>query len=179
MVNYNLGKIYKIVDNTNNNVYIGSTCEPTLARRLAKHIGNFKSYKKGNCRYISSFKIFENENYNIVLIEDYPCENKNQLYARERYWTENINCININRNQGIIHELGGLQEYNKEYKKEYYQKNKDLLCLKFKEYYKEYYQNNKAKLNEKFICYCGGCFTKKNKSNHIKSKKHQAYLENN
>ena len=36
MVNYQLGKIYKIVDNTNGNIYIGSTCEPTLARRLAK-----------------------------------------------------------------------------------------------------------------------------------------------
>jgi len=158
MVNYNLGKIYKIVDNTNNNVYIGSTCEPILARRLAKHIGNFKSYKKGKFHFISSFKIFENGNYNIVLIEDFPCENKNQLYARERYWTENINCININRNQGIMYELG-LQEYNKEYNK-------------------EYYQDNKAKLTEKFICYCGGCFTKKNKSKHIKTKKHQAYLEN-
>jgi len=171
MVNYNLGKIYKIVDNTNNNVYIGSTCEPILARRLAKHIGNFKSYKKGKFHFISSFKIFENGNYNIVLIEDFPCENKNQLYARERYWTENINCININRNQGIIHELGGLQEY----KKEYHEKNKESILNRKK----IYYQNNKAKLNEKFICYCNGCFTKKNKSTHIKSKKHQAYLENN
>ena len=35
MPDYNKGKIYKIVDNTNNNIYIGSTCEPTLAHRLA------------------------------------------------------------------------------------------------------------------------------------------------
>ena len=159
MVNYNLGKIYKIVDNTNNNVYIGSTCEPTLARRLAKHISNYNCYKNGKYSYTSSFKIFENGNYNIVLIEDFPCENKNQLYARERYWTENINCININKNQGIVNELG-LQEYRKLINKEYREKNK-------------------AKLTEKFICYCNGCFTKKNKSTHIKSKKHQPYLENN
>ena len=36
VVNYQLGKIYKIVDNTNGNIYIGSTCETTLARRLNK-----------------------------------------------------------------------------------------------------------------------------------------------
>ena len=174
MVNYNLGKIYKIVDNTNNNVYIGSTCEPTLARRLAKHISNYNCYKNGKYSYTSSFKIFENGNYNIVLIEDFPCENKNQLYARERYWTENINCININRNQGIIYELGGLKEYKKVNNREYCEKNKESILKKKK----IFYQNNKAKLTEKFNCNCGGCFTKTHKSCHIKTKKHQAYLEN-
>ena len=37
MPDYSKGKIYIIVDNTNNTVYIGSTCEPTLAHRLAQH----------------------------------------------------------------------------------------------------------------------------------------------
>ena len=171
MVNYNLGKIYKIVDNTNNNVYIGSTCEPTLARRLAKHISNYNCYKNGKYSYTSSFKIFENGNYNIVLIEDFPCENKNQLFARERYWTENINCININRNQGIVNELG-LQEYKKLFNKEYREKNKELIQNKKK----IYYQNI---LSEKINCDCGGKYTINNKSCHIKTKKHQAYLENN
>ena len=50
MVNYQDGKIYKIVDNTNNNVYIGSTCEPTLARRLAKHVGHYKFWKNGKTK---------------------------------------------------------------------------------------------------------------------------------
>jgi hypothetical protein len=45
MPNYQLGKIYKIVDNTNNNIYVGSTCEPTLARRLSGHTRNFKNWK--------------------------------------------------------------------------------------------------------------------------------------
>lgn len=35
MVNYSFAKVYKIVDNTNGNIYVGSTCEPTLARKLA------------------------------------------------------------------------------------------------------------------------------------------------
>ena len=42
MIDYSKGKIYKIVCNNTGLIYIGSTCEPTLARRLAKHVGNYK-----------------------------------------------------------------------------------------------------------------------------------------
>jgi predicted GIY-YIG superfamily endonuclease len=60
MTDYSLAKIYKIIDNTNNNIYIGSTCEPTLARRLAKHLGNYKHYlKTKNCSFTTSFDIIK------------------------------------------------------------------------------------------------------------------------
>ena len=42
----NEGKIYQIVDNTNNNKYIGSTCK-TLNQRLSKHKNNYKSFLNG------------------------------------------------------------------------------------------------------------------------------------
>ena len=68
MPDYQLGKIYKIVDNTNKNIYVGSTCEPTLARRLAKHVNTFKDWKKGGkCHFVTSFKIIENQNFDIFL----------------------------------------------------------------------------------------------------------------
>lgn len=51
MVNYQLGKIYKIIDRDKNECYIGSTCEPTLAQRLAKHVANHKAYTKGTGGY--------------------------------------------------------------------------------------------------------------------------------
>ena len=70
MVNYQLGKIYKIIDNTNNNIYVGSTCEPTLAHRLAGHVRNYKNWKTGKTNFITSFKIIENQNYCIVLLEN-------------------------------------------------------------------------------------------------------------
>jgi predicted GIY-YIG superfamily endonuclease len=44
---YSRGKIYKIVCNITNKIYIGSTCEPTLARRLAWHVQDFKKWKNG------------------------------------------------------------------------------------------------------------------------------------
>ncbi len=55
MPDYKLGKIYKIVCNITGKVYYGSTCEPTLARRLAKHAGNYKRWSQGkNESYVTS-----------------------------------------------------------------------------------------------------------------------------
>jgi predicted GIY-YIG superfamily endonuclease len=48
MPDYSNGKFYKIVcNNITNECYIGSTCEPILARRLAQHVSRYKSYLKG------------------------------------------------------------------------------------------------------------------------------------
>ena len=46
MPDYSLGKVYKIVDNTNQDVYIGSTCQPTLAQRLSQHKKDYNKYLK-------------------------------------------------------------------------------------------------------------------------------------
>ena len=44
MNKYNNGKIYKIIDNTNDNIYIGSTTEPILSRRMAQHKSQYKLF---------------------------------------------------------------------------------------------------------------------------------------
>ena len=87
MPNYQLGKIYKIIDNTSDQLYIGSTCEPTLARRLAGHVRDHRRYSLDpkSQSFITSFSIIANNNYDIVLIESYPCNSKDELQARERY----------------------------------------------------------------------------------------------
>ena len=155
MPDYQQGKIYKIECNVTGKVYIGSTCEPTLARRLAGHITNYKRYLKGTYHYVSSFDVLQNGNYDIVLIESYPCDTKDELHARERYWTNNIDCVNKIKNQGMHHEIG-----EKGYQKQYYNDNKDKIIEKSKEYYndnkdkiieksKEFYNDNKDKIIEK------------------------------
>lgn len=121
MNKYNNGKIYKIVDNTNNNVYYGSTIE-TLGERLSVH-----KYNK-NCR---SRLIINNGDYDIILIENYPCESKEQLETRERHYIENNKCINKNipgRNM-----------------KEWREDNKDNI----RKYHKEWREDNKEKLKLK------------------------------
>ena len=155
MVNYNLSKIYKIVDNTNGNIYIGSTCEPTLARRLAGHRQNYKRYLENKKNFITSFNILKNDNYEIVLLEE--CKDittKDQLHKRERFYIENNDCVNIVRNVGLQNELGKV-----EYQKKYHQENKEKILEqqkqynqdnkeKMSEYNKQYKQDNKEKISE-------------------------------
>ena len=87
-MNYQLGKIYKIVDLDSNKCYVGSTCEPILARRLAKHVGDYKQYLKGKGRNITSYIILAMDDYDIVLLETYPCNSKDELHARQRYYSQ-------------------------------------------------------------------------------------------
>ena len=96
MVNFQQGKIYKIVDNTNGNIYIWSTFEKSLARRLASHRAAYNFYLKNNSNFLTSFDILKNGSYKIVLLEAYPCKSRDELKARERYYIERLDCINKN-----------------------------------------------------------------------------------
>jgi DNA-directed RNA polymerase subunit RPC12/RpoP len=69
MNKYINGKIYKIIDNTNGNIYIGSTIK-TLKRKIRM------SYKCMDC---ISKEIIKNGDYKIELIEVYPCNNDEEL----------------------------------------------------------------------------------------------------
>ncbi len=132
MNKYEKGKIYKLIDNTNGNIYIGSTIQ-SLANRKSKH--KQATIKKINkCR---SKLIIDNGDYDIILIENYPCSSKEELLARERYFIENTECINKNRPIITIEE-------RKEYEIKYANENKDLIKTKSKEWYK----NNKDKKKE-------------------------------
>ena len=161
MVNYKQGKIYKIECNVTGLIYIVSTCKKKLSQRMSEHRSNYRKHMKGKKKYLSSFKVMENNDYDIILIEDFPCNSKDQLFARERYYTNEIECVNIRKNQGRCLELGK-KEYDKERKKEYRDKNTEKIKIRSK---------------KKFTCPCGGKYTCSNKSFHIKTKMHQKYLE--
>jgi len=91
---YSRGKIYKILCNVTGKCYIGSTCETTLAKRLAQHRCNYKLWTEGKSCFVTSYHILENDNYTISLLEECPCETKDQLRAKERYYIESIECVN-------------------------------------------------------------------------------------
>lgn len=76
MVNYQIGKIYEIVDLDSYKCNVGSTGEPSLARRLAKHVSDYKQYLKRKGGNISSYTILQLDDYGIVLLENYPCSSK-------------------------------------------------------------------------------------------------------
>lgn len=140
MLDYQNGKIHKIVCNVTGLVYIGSTCR-TLQQRLANHVSNYNCYLNGTRRYIAtSCKIFANDDNEIILIENYPCNSKTELLSRERYYTQLIPCVNISKNQGLVAEIGQ-KERNKIYQfqnKEKLSKQKRLYQQENKEHIKNY-----------------------------------------
>ena len=137
MPNYQNGKIYKIVNDINDNVYYGSTTQKYLCSRMSGHRKRPVSIKKLDCP-ISSCKIF--------LVEDFPCDTKEQLLQRERFYIENNECINKQIPTRTIREYQKTEkfkEYTKKYYKDYYQKNKKELNEKNK----MYKRNRKITLN--------------------------------
>lgn len=146
---YENGKIYKLIDNTNGNIYIGSTIQ-SLSKRKNQH-----KEKRNKC---TSKYIIENGDYDIILIENYPCNSKEELLARERYYIENTECINKmtpgktkkewyqdNRERLLIEAKNKVKsEERKQYEINYAKKNKD----KINEKSKIWYENNKEKKQE-------------------------------
>lgn len=158
MPDYSKAKIYQIVCNETGRVYIGSTCEPSLSRRLSQHVRDYENHLRGNKHYVTSFLIIKNMNYAIGLIEN--CKevtNRDELRARERYYIQNCVCVNKN--------IPGRT------RKQHYDENKESI----KEYKSQYYLDNKERLTKKYQCECGGCYSHANKSIHLKTKKHQQY----
>lgn len=136
---YDTAKIYKIISNEVDDVYYGSTCQP-LSSRLAHHVADYKRYLLGKRSYISSFELIKRSHYDIILVEQFPCNGVEELRMRERYYIENYNCIN--RTIPIrTHEEHNLMK--QEYWKQYYDKNKDQLLDSRKEYKLQYYKENK------------------------------------
>lgn len=151
MPDYQKGKIYKIV--SGDLVYIGSTCEPTLARRLAFHVSAHKQFKQGNYRHTTSIELIEKGQYDISLIESYPCQSKDELHARERFWIETTNCVNKSIPGRTRAEYSKIyQKKNKdtlsEYNKEYRNANEDTLKTQQKEWRIANADNIKVKANQ-------------------------------
>jgi hypothetical protein len=95
MNKYSKGKIYKIIDNTNGDIYIGSTCD-SLKRRLQKHVAHIiEFYNNKKKYYYRSACIIMNGDYNIELIKDYSCNNKRELELEELNYIKNTICINL------------------------------------------------------------------------------------
>jgi len=80
-VDYQNGKIYQIVNSINNKIYIGS-CATELRIRFQAHKNNSNKHKRANVEFYDFLK--DNIEYcQIILIENYPCNSKNELEKRE------------------------------------------------------------------------------------------------
>jgi hypothetical protein len=140
---YSNGKIYKIInllDETK--IYVGSTCK-LLCQRMATHRQdaknkNLKLYLEMRASCINNFKI--------ILIENYQCNNKEELRRREQYWIEQLKPFYNNYKAFQTEEQLKASKQTIEYKENM---KKYRLTEKYKSYQKNYSRTEKYKENKK------------------------------
>jgi hypothetical protein len=175
MPNYNNTKIYKLYSPSNDElVYYGHTTQKYLSTRKDEHKRKYRRWANNKGSYYSSFKVMEQPDYEIVLIELFPCKDVNEARMRERYYIDNNVCVN----KCIPGRT--LKEYSDEYhilNKEKEKKYRDDHKKQIKEKNKQWYELNKIEYNhqrkEKVTCVCGITYCKADKARHEKSKRHQ------
>ena len=128
---YQNGKIYIIKSPNTDKVYIGSTTEKYLSRRLAKHIHHTGSN-------VTAKIIIDAGDAYIELVELFPCNSKYELNKREGEM-QKLQLNKVNKYQAGRTALEREKEYrktekykqwSKQYKKEYYEKNKEIINVK-------------------------------------------------
>lgn len=143
IINYNNTIIYKIVCNDLNitDLYVGSTTD--FSNRKYNHKSNCNNEKNKNHNSKIYTTIRNNGgwiNWAMIEIEKWPCNDRNEAQARERYWYDKLNS-KLNTNI----PFKSMDEYE-EKNKEYYIKNKE----KCKDYQNEYKEKNKEKTKYKY-----------------------------
>lgn len=150
MTEYQKGVIYRIVNDINDDFYIGSTTT-TLSRRMASHRSSLKVAMKTSKLYRMMREIGETH-FRIVLVEEYPCHNKQQLIQREEYWRTELRPT---LNSYCCYTGLTMQEYLKIYnnKPENRARKNELMRERYqrpdvKEYHKNYYLFKKTAWNQ-------------------------------
>ena len=144
---YQRGKIYKLINTVNDEVYVGSTYQKLLSKRMGKHREDALVCTSPIYKLMNEIGI---DKFYIELIMHYPCNSKDELIAKERQWIKQIGTLN-KRIEGRT-------------KKEYREENKDALREKAKVYREnntdilkqrkhEYYEKHKEQVNEKQKAY--------------------------
>jgi hypothetical protein len=151
MVNYGNSKIYRVINLINLKTYIGGTTKD-LKHRITEIINEhfLKLYVNNKeCFFINDplefFSDIQETNFNdlkavknylrIELIEDYPCDSKQELNERVKLYIDENECVNKNKIIKIIDKKLEYENKGKHWHKEYYQKNKEKIRERQKERY--------------------------------------------
>jgi hypothetical protein len=150
MPDYQKSKIYKLYSPSKNLVYYGSTVQ-TLSQRLNEHISRHKKYNNDNnyCAYVRSFLVLDCEDYKIELIEEYECNNKQQLLKKEAEYIKANECVNKEiplrtKKEWKIDNTDKIKEQDKQYRID----NADKIREQQKIYAREYRVKKNAEINE-------------------------------
>lgn len=174
MPNYTKTQIYKIVSKDSNitNFYIGSTTNWTKRKQSHKYRCNVVNNKKYNYQIYQIMR--DNggfDNFNMILVEDYPCENKREAEKREQYWKD-IMKPDLNTKNAFTIE-NNIKLNPKEFHKEHYKKRLENNPEYNKELYQKKIQKNPDHNKTKYTCeHCKKEYSLKHKARHEKTIKH-------
>lgn len=97
--------------------------------------------------YISSYQLLQYPDVDIILLENYPCNNKQELHARERHYIELLDCVNKcipTRTPKEAHQA--YYQENRERVQSQQQQYAEEHQEEIKDWQKQYYQDNKAQI---------------------------------
>ena len=173
---YQQGKIYCIRNTINDMIYIGSTCQK-LSQRMTNHRSDMNKPTHQNMKLYKAMNELGKENFYIELIEEYPCDNIEQLNRREGEIIRNLQPILNTQVAGRT--IKEWREDNKEYLQEdkriYHLENREKLNEKCRKWYKDNIDKIKEFRSTVIKCPCGVSLTQQHNSRHLKSKHHQNY----
>lgn len=180
MVNYNDIIIYKLCCKNPEitDIYVGHTCNFTRRKYEHKFHCNNEHSEKYNYNVYTFIR--DNggwNNFDMVMVEQYPCENKLESERRERHWIETLNatlnCVIPSRTHEEIQKYGKRHRIeNKEYYKKYGEDHRDHILEQKKKYYIDNVEKFKKYRSQKIECECGCEITRGNILSHKKSNKH-------
>ena len=176
--------IYKICckDLSVKDVYVGSTT--CIVKRRYEHKNtcaneNRKAYNLQIYRFIRDHGGFEN--WDVIVVEQYPCENSEQKRTRERHWMETLGAT-LNSNRAIITEQEVKEEMKVYYTdhvaeirekcKKYYTEHAAEMKGYLKVYRTEHAAEIKAQQAERITCQCGVEHSRGAKFSHLRTAKH-------
>jgi hypothetical protein len=158
MEKYQHAKIYKIINDIDKLIYVGSTIE-TLNRRFSEH--KYEAKRSPERKLYKHFAKLGIDHFEIKLIKNYPCAGRTALEIEEERYKI---MLNAQLNTIRAHQTA--------------EQRKDQL----KEWQAQNYQKNRVKINlknnERLFCkICGKTYTRANKSQHCRTKWHQKCLK--
>ncbi len=130
---------------------------------------------------MTSSRLFDEygvENCKIELIENYPCDNKEELLKREGHHIASVDCVNrcvSGRTPKEYYEE--FKEERRQLFKNWYEKNKEEQLERGKKYRDEHKEELDEKARQEINCECGQVYRKSSKHSHFKTQRHQQYLQ--
>lgn len=144
--------MYKLKNTVDADFYVGSTCSSLVKRR-----GGHKkdAVKRPNAKVYTHFNNIGWDNVMIELIENFPCNSKDELLKREQELIDELApTLNMHKAFGYDHKV---------YNANYHAVNKQAIA------------DRKA---IKILCECGVTAGKASIASHKKTKKHFEYINN-